>query len=204
MNTIDGAAGVIEPKAAILSDRKALGLRSGMLLEFMKNPDCPTTCQHHMPHVVGYMAAYVVPACWRRHRWRRAIPEMSAGRCFEIEDDVGPRTAAPCLQLVGRVAHVGLLSVVGRCPWSGYGAAGWSGRLVWVSRRLSPERRGRRSPAKAPRFCRGTESGTLVNGAEKAHKSGGEPDARDPSCGVISGHIGARCPPTPPYPKGGV
>jgi hypothetical protein len=103
-----------------------------------------------------------------------------------------------------RVARVGLLSVVGRCPWSGYGAAGWSGRLVWVSRRLSPERRGRRSPAKAPRFCRGTESGTLVNGAEKAHKSGGEPDARDPSCGVISGHIGARCPPTPPYPKGGV
>jgi len=38
-----------------------------MLLEFMKNPNRPTTCRYHMPHVVVYVVPYAVPACWRPH-----------------------------------------------------------------------------------------------------------------------------------------
>jgi len=34
----------------------------------MKNPNCPTTCRYHMPHVVVYVVPYAAPACWRPHR----------------------------------------------------------------------------------------------------------------------------------------
>jgi len=34
----------------------------------MKNPDCPTTCRHHMRHVVVYVVPHAVPACWRPRR----------------------------------------------------------------------------------------------------------------------------------------
>jgi hypothetical protein len=92
MNPIDGVVGVIEPKAAIESDRKALGLRVSMPLECLRNPNCPTTCRHHMPHVVVYVVAYVVPACWRRHGWCTAIPEMSALPRFKIASGAGPKS----------------------------------------------------------------------------------------------------------------
>jgi hypothetical protein len=193
-----------------------------MLLEFMKNRDCPTTYWYHMPLVVVYVVPYAVSACWRPHRcctpianfllayvlksrtlplqnhktipricqtwlihsWARSptIERLSRASCQGLCSwrTSLSRTAAPCLPLGGRVARVGMLSFVGRCPWSGYVAAGWYRPTCVDFPTALPRQTRARPPAKAWALLLGVAVGDgYQHGAENAHKSGGEPDARD-------------------------
>jgi hypothetical protein len=106
---------------------------------------------HVVGHVPGGGVAHVVDrnaggrcsACQNREvadPITKQFYELSsrAGNCFARSPTIArlfesapgnfPRQepAAPCLQLGGRVARVGLLSVVSWCPWSGHIAAGWN------------------------------------------------------------------------------
>jgi len=175
----------------------------------MKNPNCPTTCRYHMPHVVVYVVPYVAPACWRPHRCctptanfplahvlksrtlpppnHKTIPRnvksgpfiVSLDRprssdCLNRRRELYPsRTAAPCLQLGGRVARVGILSVVGRYPSSGYGASGWHRPTCVDFPTALPRETRARPPAKAPHaFAGGRSRGRVPTRRRKCTQVG--------------------------------
>jgi hypothetical protein len=107
-----------------------------MLLEFMKNPNRPTTCRYHMPHVVGYVVAYVPPACWGRMlAGMRRPPKSRKLPTLKSQNET-------MLATWWRVAGVGPLSVVvgvtGQDTLPPFGTT----RLVWIDRRLSSRKEG--------------------------------------------------------------
>jgi hypothetical protein len=95
--------------------------------------------------------------------------------CLKRRRELCPsRTAAPCLQRGGRVARVGMLSVVRRYPLSGYRAAGWSRPTCVDFPTALPQRDEGKIPGKSVHaFAGGAVGDGYQHGAENAHKSGG-------------------------------
>ena len=149
------------------SERKDPGRQTCMPLGYLRNPNRATTCRYHIPHVVGYVVAYVAPACWGRHCRRpstgrrncevadaqttKQFHELSSrvGNCFARSPTIArlfesaPRTL-PVKNPPHRVCNLVRGSRASGCFPLRVGVAGrdmlppvGTARLVWVSRRLS-------------------------------------------------------------------